>query len=94
MHHMHLHTTNLILVLLQMSKVLRSLQRISPFLEHIKLNKKRVEEFPELVQVLKGHNQSTDYMIQLFKEPVNKNCTCKGCTTGIIKLVRMTREVY
>ena len=77
-----------------MSKVLRSLQIISPSLEHIKLDKKRVEEFLELVQVLKGHSQNTDYMIQFFKEPVNKNCTCKGCTTGIIKLVRMPRVVY
>ncbi len=84
---MHLHNTNLILVLLPMSKVLRSLKRISPSLEHIKLDKKRVEETTELEQVLKGHSQSTDYTIQFFKEPVNKNCTCKGCTTGIIKHV-------
>jgi hypothetical protein len=77
-----------------MSKLLRSLQRITPSLEHIKLDKKRVEEFPELVQVLKGHSQSTDYTTQFFKEPVNKNCTCKGCTTGILKLVRMPRVVY
>jgi hypothetical protein len=74
--------------------VLRSLQRISPSLEHIKLDKKRVEEFPDLVHVLKGHSQSTGCMIQFFKEPVNKNCTCKGCITGIIKLVRMSRAVY
>ena len=43
---------------------------------------------------MKGHSQSTDYMIPFFKEPVNKNCTCKDYTMGIIKLVRMPRAVY
>jgi hypothetical protein len=67
---------------------------ISPSLKHIKLDKKQAEQFPELQQVLKCHSQSTDYMIQLFKKAVVKNCTCKACTPGIMKLARMSRAVY
>ena len=31
--------------------------------------------------------------MQLFKEAFINNCTCKGCTDGIIKLVQMPRAV-
>ena len=70
------------------------MRRICPSLEHIKLDKKGAEAFPELLEVLKCHSQSTDYMIQFFKEPVVKNCSCKGCCDGLIKPVRMPRQVY
>ncbi len=93
---MHLHEKKLILcrVLHKMNKVLGSLQRISPSLKHIKLDKKQAKRFPKLLQFLKCHSGSTDYMIRFLKEAIVKNWTCKACTTSIIKLVRIPRAVY
>ena len=78
----------------KIDKVVDILKKMSPDLKHIKLDKKASEKFPDLLKVLKCHAQSTDYMIQFFKEAVVKNCTCKACTASIIKLVRMPRAVY
>ena len=33
-------------------------------------------------------------MIQFFKKPVVTNCSCKGCNTGVIKVVCMPPWVY
>jgi hypothetical protein len=77
-----------------MLKVLGSLRSICPALQHIKLDKKRAEEFPDLLQVLKSHSQSCDYMIQFFKEPLIENRKCKACNDRLIKHVRMLRELY
>ncbi len=70
------------------------LKRIAPNLEHIKLDKKQSEAFPELLQVLQCHAQCTDYVIQFFKESLVSNCICKGCSDGLFKLSRMARQVY
>ena len=67
-----------------MDKVLEPLKGISPLLQQIKLDKKKAEAFPDLLKVFECHTQSTDCMIQFFKEPLVDNCKCKGCTEGII----------
>ena len=77
-----------------MDKVLEPLKGISPLLQHIKLDKKKAEAFPDLLKVLECHTQSADCMIQFFKEPLVDNCKCKGCTEGIIQHARMPRAVY
>ena len=77
-----------------MMKVLGPLKSINPTLQHIKLVKKRAKPFPELLKVLECHTQSTDYVIQFFKEPLIENCPCKGCNNGIFKPLRMPRQVY
>ena len=80
---------------MQMNKVLDPLRMIKPLLQHIKLDKKKAEAFPELLEVLKCHTQSTEFMIQFFKHAINKeNCICKACSAGIIKQVRMPPSVY
>ncbi len=77
-----------------MVKVSGCLMSICPSLEHIKLDKRRAEEFPNLLQFLECPSQSCDYMIQIFKEPIIKDCSCNACITRLIKPVRMPREVY
>ncbi len=77
-----------------MIKVLCPLKSIIPSLQHIKLDKKRAESFPELVKVLECHTHRTDYMIKFFKEPLIESCACKGCTNGLFKPIRMPRQVY
>ena len=80
-----------------MDKVLEPLKGISPLLQHIKLDKKKAEAFPDLLKVLECHTQSTDCMIQFFKEPLVDNCKCNcncNCTEGIIQPVRMPQAVY
>ena len=77
-----------------MIELLGTLKSICPSLQNIKLDKKRAESFPDLLQVIECHSRSTDYMIRFFKEPVVKNCSCKGCSTGVIKVVRMPPWVY
>ena len=74
--------------------VLSALKRVSPNRKHIKLDKKRAQGFPDLLNVLECHTRSIDYMIPFFKEPLIENCSCKGCTNGIIKVVRIPRTVY
>ena len=74
--------------------MLGCLRRICPSLKHIKLDKKRAEEFPDLLQVLECHSQSCDYMIQFVKEPIIEDCNCKACIARLITHVRMAREVY
>ena len=74
--------------MLLLVKVLNNLRRICPSLEHIKLDKRAAEAFPHLREVLKCHSQNTNYMIQFFKEPVIKNCSCKGCCDGLIDQAR------
>jgi len=78
----------------KMTKVVDTLKKISPDLKHIKLDKKQSDTFPELLKVLQCHAQSTDYMIQFFKESLVSNCTCKGCMNGLFKPVRMPRTIY
>ena len=51
-----------------MNKLLDPLKKIDPLLQHIKLDKKKVESFPDLLLVLKNRTQSTDFMIQFFKQ--------------------------
>ncbi len=75
-------------------EVVGTLKRVCPSLEHIKLDKKRAELFPDLLKVLECHSKSTDYMIQFFKEPLVQNCSCNGCNNRVIKPVRMPRSVY
>ncbi len=79
---------------MQMINMLRPLKSISPSLQHIKLDKKRAESFPDLVKILECHSHSTDCMIQFFKEPLIESCVCKGCTNGLFKPIRMPRQVY
>jgi hypothetical protein len=68
------------------------LKTISPILKHIKLDKKHPKAFPELLQVLKCHTQSTDYIIIFFKESLVSSCTCEACTKGLFKPLRMPRQ--
>ncbi len=77
-----------------MIAALAPLKSISPSLEHIKLDKKKAESFPDMLKVMECHMRSTDYMIQFFKEPLVENCTCIGCSNGLFKHVRMPRQVY
>ena len=77
-----------------MVQVLRNLKSICPSLLNIKLDKKKAEAFPDILQVLECHSRSTDYMIQVFKESLVENCCCKGCRNGVIKDLRMPRYVY
>jgi hypothetical protein len=50
---------------------LAPLRKICPSLEHIKLDKKKSQAYPDLLKVLDEHTQSTDYMIQFWKKPRN-----------------------
>jgi len=77
-----------------MMNVLSALKRVSPNLKHIKFDKKQAQGFLDLLHVLDCQTRSTYYMIQFFKEPLFENCSCKDCTYGIIKGVRMPRIVY
>jgi len=77
-----------------MIKMLRPLKSISPSLQHIKLDKKSAESFPEVVKVLECHAQSMDYIIEFFKEPLIESCACKGCTNDLFKPIRIPRQVY
>ena len=77
-----------------MNKVLDPLKKIEPLLQHIKLDKKKAESFPDLLLVLKNHTQSTDFMIQFFKKPLVENCNCKACNESVFKPVRMPQPVY
>ena len=79
---------------MQIDKVLEPLRLINPLLQHIKLDKKKSEAFPELLEVLKCHTQSTEFMVQFFKHSIKENCMCKACSDGIIKQVRMPQSVY
>jgi hypothetical protein len=72
----------------------RNLKRISPYLKHNQLDKRRENAFPYLLQVLKCHSQNTDYMIHFVKEPLMKNCSCKEFCNDLFKPVRMSRHVY
>ncbi len=76
-----------------MNKVLDRL-KINPLLQHVKLDKKKAESFPDLLLVLKNHTKSTDFMIQFFKQPLVESCKCKACSENIFKLVRMPYSVY
>jgi hypothetical protein len=77
-------------MLLQIDQLLNPLRLISPRIQHIKLDKKKEEEFPELLGGLKGHTHSAEFMIQFFDHFVIKqNCNCKACSGGIFKPVRM-----
>jgi len=77
----------------KMAKVVDTLKKISPHLKFIKLNKKQTKTYPELVDVLKCHAQSTDCMIRFSKESLVSNCTCEGCKRGLFKHVRMPRPI-
>jgi hypothetical protein len=77
-----------------MERVLIPLKKIDPLLQHIRLDKKKAESFPELLLVLKNHTQSTDFMIQFFKKPLIEDCNCKACSENVFKPVRMPLSVY
>ena len=77
-----------------MDSVLRPLKKISPVLQHIKLDKKKADSFPELLLVLKNHTQSTDFMIQFLKQPRVENCNCQACSDNVFKHVHMPESVY
>ena len=81
-------------IFLQMMQVLGPLKRIIPRLQHIKLDKKKAEAFPELLKVLKCHSRSTDFMIQFFKQPLIENCDCKACSDCRFNDVRIPPSVY
>ena len=75
--------------------MLGPLRKISPLLQHIKLDKKKPKSFPELMLVLKNHTQSTDFTTQFFYQPLIENCNCKACSENIIfEPVRMHVSVY
>ncbi len=74
--------------------VLGPLKRISPGLQHIKLDKKKAEAFPELLKVLECHSRSSDFMIQFFKQPLIENCDCKACSDCLFNDVRMSPSVF
>jgi len=76
-----------------MAKVVDTLKNISLDLTHIKLDKKQLEKFPELLKVLQCHAQSTEYIIQFFKDSLVSN-SCKGCMNVLFKPVRMSRSIY
>jgi len=77
-----------------MQDVLKPLKGISPRLQHIKLDKKKAEAFPELLKVLKCYTRSTEFMIQFFKEPLIGDCDCEACNQDLFKPARMPRSVY
>ena len=39
-------------------------------LQHIKLDKKEADDFPDLLEVLKGYTESTEFLIQFFEHPI------------------------
>ena len=77
-----------------MDTVLQPIRAIIPSLQHIKLDKKKAEAFPELLKVLKCHTWSPEFMIQCFKEPLIGDCVCKACKEDLFKPVRMPRSIY
>jgi hypothetical protein len=56
-----------------MDRVVGPLRKIRLLLQHIKLDKKKADEFPELFLVLKNHTQSTDFIVQFCKQPRVEN---------------------
>jgi len=50
-------------VLLQLDKALDHLKKIDPMIQHVKLGKKKVKAFPDLLKVLRCHSSCTDFMI-------------------------------
>ena len=79
---------------LQMRKALMPLRGIDTRLDHIKLGKKKTEDFLKRLKVLQNHTQSTEFMIQFFKESLVNNCDYKAWTDALFKPVRVTRSVY
>ena len=77
----------------QMHNVLKPLRVISPSFQHIKLDKKKAEAFPELLEVLKCHTRSMEFMIQFKKNPTIGDFGCKVCKENLFKPVRMPRSV-
>ena len=77
-----------------MDCVLRPLSKISPLLQHIKLDKKKADSFPELLLDLQNHTQSTDFMVQFLKQPRVESCNCQACSDNVFKHVRMLESVY
>ncbi len=77
-----------------MERVLDPLKKMNPLLQHIRLDKKKAESFPDLLLVLNNHTKSTDFMIQICKQPLNENCNCKAYSENIFKPVRMLLSVY
>ena len=75
-------------------QVLGPLKSICPRLQHDKLDKKKAEAFPELLEVLKCHSRRTHFMIQFFKKQLIVDCDCKACRDSLFKVVRMPPSVY
>ena len=80
--------------ILQLEKMLDPLNKINPMLQHIELDKKKGEAFPELLTVLRCHTPCSDFMIRFSKQPLVENCDCKACIEGMFKPVPMPLSVY
>jgi hypothetical protein len=78
-------------IFVQMMQVLGPLKSIiSPHLQHIKLDKKKAEVFPELLtKVLKRNSRSTNFMLFFFKKLPIEDCDWKACSDCIFKVLRM-----
>jgi hypothetical protein len=76
-----------------MMHVLGTLKRICPRLQHIKLDKKKAETFPELLEVLKCHSRINDFMIPFFKKSLIEVCGCKACRDSLFKTVLIPPSV-
>jgi len=66
----------LLFCIIKMEKVVEKFKIIDPKFKDIKLDKKKSEKFPDILQALKFHSQSTDFTIKFFKESLVSNCTC------------------
>ncbi len=80
---------------MQISTLSNLLEKIQPGLGNVKLTRQNaVSKGPEILKVLKNHTNSSDYIIQFFKQPRVDNCDCKACKLDLFQPLRMPTTVY
>ena len=74
-----------------MSAVLR---RISPAVECLaSINRGNISKYPEVDYVLKCHSRAADYLVQIFKQPLQAPCCCAACKHGLWKPFMLKPEL-
>ena len=59
-------------------------KKINPYVEDLaSINRGNMNKYPELVYVVKCHSRSGDYLVQIFKQPLEAPCNCLACCLGL-----------
>ena len=68
---------------------------IQPGLPELKITRQNADsQYSELMNVMKNHIRSSDYMVQYFKKSLVGPCDCKACQLGLWEPLRMPESVY